>query len=413
MDSKNNANKIAILGSTGSIGKNAIDIVRKNPSRFYVHTLVAKGSDMELIVDQCKEFNPQFFFISNKEIIEKVYDKLEDYNNNFGGIIKTSIMPLDAIESTLLNEKFDITVAAMSGFAGVIPTVYMSERSKKLAIANKEVIVCGWPILKNAADKNRCSIIPVDSEHNALFQLLLMSDFYSDTESVNNKKNIDQLVITASGGPFLNYKGSLENVTLDMALNHPKWKMGKKNSIDSATMANKGLEIIEACFLFDMPEEKVEAVIHPQAIMHGAILWKDGSSFAFLSEPDMRIHIANAILNDFNINNGAERLNFTKVGKLDFIDINYDKFPIIGTARSAIKEGFIGTLVFSVANEIAVNLFLEQKIKFTQISLIVQKAVENCIKEIKNQNLNSIEKLIEINENVTYITNKICETISV
>ncbi|MBL0725991.1 MAG: 1-deoxy-D-xylulose-5-phosphate reductoisomerase [Alphaproteobacteria bacterium] len=378
---------IAVLGSTGSIGRNTVKVITKNRQNFKVIILAANGSNVNLIIEQIQLLEPKYFFIKKTEIINDIKNKIIGSS--------TKILDFHTLNNIAEQEHINVTVSAISGFDGIAATIQMCKCSKKIAIANKEAIVCAWSIIKKTTTKHKCIVVPIDSEHNSLYQII------SATEKI--KPKIEDVLITASGGPFLKHN-NMDNVTKEMALKHPKWNMGVENTINSATLINKGLEIIEASLLFNLPEHKIKTLIHPEAMVHAAVSWEDGSAMTFLSFPDMQLHIANAIMASKPLNTALKPFNFAEMKNLHFYDVDNHKFPSINLAREVINLGNIAMVAFNSANETAIKGFLNEKIKFIDIYKLVERAVLyfSAKSEIK---INSIENLTELHKEVIKFVN--------
>ncbi|EDP74005.1 1-deoxy-D-xylulose 5-phosphate reductoisomerase, partial [Hydrogenivirga sp. 128-5-R1-1] len=350
--------------STGSVGRQTLDIIRKFKNEFSIKLLAASKVSDEL-KKQIDEFKPDYVYVEN-------------LNGNLS-LKNTQILTgKDGIEfySSL---DIDLFINAISGINGIYPTYCILKNNKKLATANKEAIICLGEILKD----KYCQILPIDSEHSAIFQLLEKA----------NKKSIDKIIITSSGGPFFKYsKEQLKNVSVEEALKHPKWKMGKKITVDSATLMNKGLEIIEAHYLFDIDYDKIQAVIHPQSIIHGIIEFVDGTLFAALSPTDMRYPISYALFYPERKEIGIEKLDLTKIGKFEFYKPDYQKFPLLKLAVEAGKKGGYYPIVLTVADEFLVDKFLKRKISFLDIPYYIEKILDN----VKFKNPKSIDDIFYI-----------------
>lgn len=366
---------IVILGSTGSIGKNALDIVDRNAGKFKVIGLAA-NRNYKLLAEQIKRYNPPYATINDKAGLAFLRDTFADF----------SIEILDdsghksALEVLSSLPQADIILNAVVGAAGLKATATALRAGKKVALANKESMVASGPILRKLADEYNGQIIPIDSEHSAIFQCL----------QAGRKDEVASLILTGSGGPFLNC-ANLEDVTIEEALHHPNWKMGPKITIDSATMMNKGLEIIEAVYLFDMPPEKIKVVIHPQSIVHSMVEFIDGSIVAQMSLPDMRLPIQYALFYPKRVTLDVCQLDFSQNLSLDFQPPDTEKFKSLKLALKAVEEGGISPAVLNAANEIAVNAFLEGKIKFLQIYDVIEKTMA-CIGTAEAVNLEDILK---------------------
>ena len=362
--------KIIILGATGSIGKSVLDIVKKFKDRFDI-VGVSTHQNEKSMRNICAQFEPKNVIFTNRKL-EKTSNK--SYYTGCSNLYFGSESFPD-----FLNIDFDLLVNGISGFDGILPTFLAIEMGKDIAIANKESIVSGGNILIERALQNGSKLIPIDSEHNALSQII----------KNYNPNDIEKIALTASGGPFRKDTfDMLVNRKISDALNHPTWKMGPKNTIDSATLMNKGLEVIEASILFSIPSNKIEVLVHPESIVHGLVYLIDGGILSYMSKPDMRIPIYNAL----NFPNIYEHyLKQTEFTSLNFYELNEEVFPSIRIARSALDKGFIATSFFNAANEIAVDSFLNEKIKFTDIFSIVETVTSLS----NNGNPKSIEEVFE------------------
>ncbi len=338
--------KLAVLGSTGSIGRQVLDIVQAFPDRFIV-TALAGGNNGSLFIDQLSRFKPKFMYFAGK---------LDTPSN-----VKSLSM-----EEIACHPDVDMVVVATSGKAGLNPTLAAIKASKKIALANKEVLVMAGEIVMKEARTRGLQILPIDSEHSAIFQCLT-----GETNHVN------KIMLTASGGPFLNYSESmLADVTVEEALRHPTWKMGRKVTIDSATLMNKGLEAIEASWLFAVPLNKIEVVIHRQSIVHSLVEFADGSIKAQLGMPDMRLAIQYALSYPERLtNHSLPLLDLAKIKSLTFDRMDYSLFPCLTLAIDAGHKGGTYPAALCAADDIAVDLFLERRIAFTQIAEIVEKTL--------------------------------------
>jgi 1-deoxy-D-xylulose-5-phosphate reductoisomerase len=352
---------ISILGSTGSIGTQTLDVIRKFPGNFKVVAL-SGHKNVNLLIEQIREFKPDLVHVSDK-------NNLEDLQN----AIKTSSTKLICGEKDLVkiatHPKADIVLSAIVGFAGLIPTVEAIKAGKDIALANKETLVVAGDMVMDLARKHNVNIIPVDSEHSAIFQCMQGEDF----------DMVRRIILTASGGPFRNLSLSkLQKVTVKDALNHPNWNMGDKITIDSATMMNKGLEVIEAYHLFKIPPFKIEVIVHPESIVHSFVEFKDRSIKAQLGLPDMRVPIQYALTYPNRAKNGFEEFDFTKYPTLNFEQPDSKRFPALDIAFEAIRRGGNTPCIINAANEVAVNAFLNKRINFMQIPSIVEQTMENA-----------------------------------
>ncbi len=349
---------ISILGSTGSIGTQTLEVIEQFPNKFKVVSLAA-ATNIELLQKQVEKHRPKVVSVIDKKHAMELSSKLKTkgVKVTYGEKGHEEVVSLDCI---------DLVVSAMVGASGLKPTITAIKQGKNIAIANKEsLVIAGEILIKEAASKS--TIIPIDSEHSAIFQSL----------HSNHHKHVSRLIITASGGPFRKLsKKDLETVTVEEALKHPTWKMGKKITIDSATLMNKGFEIIEAKWLFNIPLERIDIWIHPQSIVHSMVEYTDGSIVSQLSLPDMKVPIAYALAYPERLNMSIHKIKPADISGLTFEEIQQDKFNAIELAKTACGIGGTMPAVLNAANEIAVTAFLEKKIRFTEIMSIVEKTME-------------------------------------
>ncbi len=351
--------RIAILGSTGSIGVQALQVVKAYPDLFEVQLLTAQNNS-QLLIQQAIEFNVGTAIIGNKDLYQEVFDALDPHGISvYAG--EESI--LDAMSS---DSNIDLVLTSVVGFCGLEPTLAAIRSGKAVAIANKEPLVAAGHLVMRAAAEHRVPVLPVDSEHSAIFQCLQ-----------GEISPIERIYLTASGGPF--YKtplSEMQNVSVEQAINHPRWKMGKKITVDSSTLMNKGFEMIEAGWLFGVDYSKVTVVIHPQSIIHSMVSFADGSIKAQLSTPDMRLPIQYALTYPERTQLDIPRLDFAKLGELTFLEPNLEKFPCLAMAIEAMKTGGNLPCVMNAADEVAVYAFLDGKLNFLDIPKIVEKSME-------------------------------------
>jgi len=346
---------LIILGSTGSIGTQALEVCRRDG---YKVTALAAGSNIELLEKQAREFNPLYVAVFNEEKAKELRIKLADTN------VKV-LSGVDGVCDTAQTEG-DIVLNSIVGIAGLRPTLKAIEAGKTIALANKETLVTGGDIVNKAAKEKNVKILPVDSEHSAIFQSIQGAP----------EKSVKKIILTASGGPFYGKKrADLENVTVKEALNHPNWSMGAKITIDSASLMNKGLEVIEAVHLFGVKASDIEVVVHRQSIVHSGVELSDGAVIAQLGTPDMRLPIQYALTYPQRSNYAFERLSLTDIGTLTFEKPDTDTFRCLPLCIEAINKGGLAPTAVNGANEEAVRLFLEGKIKFLQIAELVEKAL--------------------------------------
>lgn len=349
---------ISLLGSTGSIGRQTIEVAAANPDKLKIRTLVAHHSD-ELLEEQIKAVEPDFAVLTDKEAAARLAARYHG---------KTEILAgEEGLLAAATYEKVDTVLASMVGYAGLRPTMAAIKCGKNIALANKETLVAGGSLVMNAVREHGVSLTPVDSEHSAIFQSL----------RGGGEKEVKRLLITASGGPFRGRKrAELENVTLAQCLNHPNWSMGKKITVDSSTLANKGLEVIEAHWLFAMPYEKIDVVVHPQSIVHSLVEFCDGSVIAQLGEPDMRLPIQYALSWPERYPYSFEQLDLVRAGTLTFETPDLEAFPSLRIAIDCGKAGGTLPCAFNAANEEAVYAFLDDKIRYLDIPYITAKVTE-------------------------------------
>jgi 1-deoxy-D-xylulose-5-phosphate reductoisomerase len=365
--------KITILGSTGSIGLNALSVIEKNPRRFQVEALAA-GSNIKLLYKQIEKFKPKVVAVSTKESAFKLREAL-----NAKSKVKI-FYDEEGLKEIASFPSADIVISAISGSAGLMPTIAAIEAGKDIALANKETMVMAGEIVTKTAIKKGVKIIPVDSEHSAIFQCL---EGY-------NRRNMRRIILTASGGPFLNFsRNELEKVSLSQTLRHPKWKMGKKITIDSASMMNKGLEVIEAKWLFNIDIGDIDVLIHPQSIVHSLVEFIDGAFLAQMGVPDMKIPIAYALTYPERIMNDLPSLNLAKTGNLEFFKPDIKKFPCLRIAYTACLCGGTAPAVLNAADEVAVSAFMEDKIRFIDLPKIIEKILSRH-DSIKDPSLDDI-----------------------
>ena len=374
--------KIVILGSTGSIGCNVLEVIKLHKEKYKVFALTA-NKNVDLLTQQCVDFEPEFVIALNQDANQQLKKNLLALN------IKTVVLDDEKSLDWLASHKDTATViSAIVGAAGLMPTMAAANSGKKILLANKETLVMAGELFVKAVKKSNAILIPIDSEHNAILQVLPQS------KKMNHRSNgIRKILLTASGGPFRTFsKEELKHVTPKEALKHPNWLMGKKITIDSATMMNKGLEIIEACWLFDIPACDIEVVIHPQSIIHSLVEYIDGSTLAQLGNPDMRTPIAYALSHPERIESGVSGLDLIKTKRLDFEAPDLDKFPCLGLAYKALLMGQSAPTILNAANEVAVDAFLVESITFNQIA----ELIEYCMSAMKPQPLDSIEIVLEV-----------------
>jgi 1-deoxy-D-xylulose-5-phosphate reductoisomerase len=365
--------KISVLGSTGSIGTQTLDVVRENPEKFKVIALGA-NNNTNLLLEQIKEFRPRVVAVYNEQ-------KAMELKNMIPNDINIEILSgMDGLKTISSLDDIDVLLTAIVGMIGLIPTMEAIKKGITIALANKETLVTAGQIVMSEAKKHNVSILPVDSEHSAIFQCL----------NGENTKQVEKLILTASGGPFRGKKkNELIGITKNQALKHPNWTMGRKITIDSSTLMNKGLEVIEAKWLFDVKVNEIDVVVHPQSIIHSAVQFVDSSVIAQLGNPDMRLPIQYALSYPDRIISNFERLDFSTLSSLTFEKPDLDTFPCLRLAYDSLNAGGTYTTVLNATNEVLVNEFLEDKIGFYDIPYYIEKALEKH-PIISNPNLDEI-----------------------
>jgi 1-deoxy-D-xylulose-5-phosphate reductoisomerase len=366
---------IAVLGSTGSIGMSTLDLVRRFPERFKVHGLVA-GENLNRLASQVKEFSPRFVAIKNEQDVARLRRLLN------GNRVEVLCGQRGAAAVSTASE-VEVVVAAIVGGAGLMPTLEAVRARKEVALANKEALVMAGEIFVNTAKENGVRLLPVDSEHSAIFQCL----------QGNRRDEVDRLILTASGGPFLRTPlKHLKRVTVAQALRHPNWKMGRKITIDSATMMNKGLEVVEARWEFDMDPRRIDVVIHPQSVVHSMVRYQDGSIIAQLGVPDMRIPIAYALAYPHRLKGGWKPLELTRQAELSFLSVDRRRYPALQLAYDALKEGGSMSAVLNASNEVAVAAFLQRQIGFRDIHRVIDKTMQGHVPK----RAAAVEEILEV-----------------
>ncbi|BBD45168.1 MAG: 1-deoxy-D-xylulose-5-phosphate reductoisomerase [Petrimonas sp.] len=354
--------KIAVLGSTGSIGTQALDVISRYPDRFEAYALVA-NNQVDRLLEQVRRFKPEVVVIANESKYAALKEALSD--------LPVKVWAgAEAIEQVVQNTEIDIVLTAMVGFSGLKPTISALKARKTIALANKETLVIAGELITRLALENRAAILPVDSEHSAIFQCL----------NGEGSNEIEKILLTASGGPFRNFSMSqLQQVTREQALHHPNWNMGAKVTIDSSTLMNKGLEMIEARWLFDVNPSQIEIIVHPQSIIHSMVQFKDRSIMAQLSLPDMRMPIQYAFSYPERIPSDVKPVNFFELSTLTFEKPDTKRFRNLGLAYESIEKGGNMPCIMNAANEIAVELFLQEKIGFLQMSELIEQTLTKTV----------------------------------
>lgn len=375
---------ICILGATGSIGVSTLDVIARHPDRYRVIALTGYNRTEELF-QQCLKHQPLFAVTGNPHSATKLQARVSEAG------IGTKVLHGNAgLGEVATLPEVDYVMAAIVGAAGLLPTLAAAKEGKRILLANKEALVISGPVFMETVRKSGAELLPIDSEHNAIYQCM-PAGYCAGTPP----KAVRKILLTASGGPFLHTPLSeLSRVTPEQAVAHPKWDMGKKISVDSATMMNKGLEVIEASLLFALPPDQVQVVIHPQSVIHSMVDYEDGSVLAELGNPDMRIPIAYGLAWPERIESGVEPLDMFEVQHLDFQAPDLDRFPCLRLAFQAAQMGGTAPAILNAANEVAVAAFLERKIPFTAIANVIEKTLN----EIPLNSAHSLDSVLEANE---------------
>ncbi|QWD46496.1 1-deoxy-D-xylulose-5-phosphate reductoisomerase [Polynucleobacter paneuropaeus] len=375
--------RIAILGSTGSIGTNTLDVIRAHPERFEVVALTA-AKQVERLAEQCVEFKPRVAVVSDAGSAKKLSELL------LAKQVGTQVLyGPDALITAVLESDCDTVMAAIVGAAGLLPTLAAAKAGKRILLANKEALVMSGNLFMDAVRQGGGELLPIDSEHNAIFQCLPVH--YSKSPSQHH--GVEELWLTASGGPFRNTPiAELSKVTPEQACAHPNWVMGRKISVDSATMMNKGLEVIEAYWLFGLPIEKIQVLIHPQSVVHSMVRYCDGSVIAQMGQPDMRTPIAYGLAWPDRITAGVQSLSLTQQAALNFMEPDLQRFPCLSLAFQAGKQGGTAPVILNAANEIAVAAFLDNALRYLQIPEVVERVLNTTPPSTPS----SLEDILEV-----------------
>ena len=370
--------EITILGSTGSIGVNTLDVISRHQDKFNVKALTANTS-LDVFVTQCLQYKPEYAVMADEESASKLEEKLKKKSPD------TSVLAgIDGLVKVAELNTVDYVMAAIVGAAGLLPTLAAAKAGKRVLLANKEALVMSGKLFMNTIAESDAELIPIDSEHNAIFQCIANT-------SNQGSNTIRSIMLTASGGPFLNTPiKELSLKTPEQACKHPKWEMGRKISVDSATMMNKGLEVIEASWLFNIEPDLIDIVIHPQSIIHSLVEHKDGSVLAQLGNPDMRVPISFGLAWPERIETDVQRLDLFDIAQFDFKKPENNRFPCLKLARKAIKQGGTSSAILNAANEVAVNEFLNKKIMFTDIP----KVIESVMNDVTHNNADSLDTIL-------------------
>jgi 1-deoxy-D-xylulose-5-phosphate reductoisomerase len=381
---------VTVLGSTGTIGVNTLDVIRRHPQRYRVAALTAHR-DVDRLYEQCVACKPRFAAIDDARKATELRQRLLG-----AGIGVEVLAGPQGLERVAGMPDTHCLMAAIVGAAGLLPTLAAARAGKRILLANKEALVMAGTLFMRYVRESQAQLLPIDSEHNAVFQCLPQNLQSGGPQSLGAEDalaaaGVESIVLTASGGPFRNMPlAQLRNVTPAQACAHPNWKMGRKISVDSATMMNKGLEVIEACWLFDCSPEQVQVVLHPQSVVHSMVSYADGSVLAQLGNPDMRTPIAHALAWPERISSGARPLNLIEVGRLEFFAVEQERFPCLRLAYEALRAGGTSTAILNAANEVAVQSFLDNRIGFTDIP----RVIEHTLAQLASADADSLEAIL-------------------
>ncbi|OOG27175.1 1-deoxy-D-xylulose-5-phosphate reductoisomerase [Thioalkalivibrio denitrificans] len=371
---------VTILGSTGTIGVNTLDVLARHPERFRVVALTAHGN-VERLAEQCRHFRPDYAVMVSDDGAERLEQRLS------GSGLPTRVLGgAEALVNVVEMEATRYVMAGIVGAAGLLPTLAAARAGKRVMLANKEALVMSGPLFMEAVRVGGAELLPIDSEHNAVFQCM-PPDFSRGLGNVG----VERILLTASGGPFRTLsREEMGAVTPAQACAHPNWVMGRKISVDSATMMNKGLEVIEACWLFNTDADRVDVILHPQSVIHSMVSYSDGSVLAQLGNPDMRTPIAHALGWPERVTSGVDPLDIVAVGQLDFERPDPDRFPCLGLAYEALATGGTATAVLNAANEVAVEAFLDSRLAFTAIAGVI----EHTLAELTSEPVTDLDQVL-------------------
>lgn len=380
--------QVCILGATGSIGQSTLKVLSKHPTQYTVYAVTAQHRIDEL-VQICQTFNPKVVVVPSTKV-DELQQKLKQYHLNHIEIL-TDEAGLVAVAQ---DSNVDIVMAAIVGAAGLLPTLAAVKAGKRVLLANKESLVMSGELMMNAVKQHGALLLPVDSEHNAIFQCL-PPDYLQLNHTQSPQLGVSQLLLTASGGPFLTFSSEqLQHVTPEQACKHPNWSMGRKISVDSATLMNKGLELIEACHLFGLDEQFITVVIHPESIIHSMVQYVDGSTLAQMGNPDMCTPIAHALAYPQRLETDVPALDLFQIAQLNFTSPDVIRFPALTLARQAMQAGGVAPAILNAANEIAVEAFLNHQLSFVEIPHVV----EHTLTLLDHSSTESIEHILEVDQ---------------
>ena len=390
---------ICILGATGSIGVSTLDVVARHRNLYKVVALTA-NNNIDALYEQCLEHHPEVVVVVDEGKAQTFKEKLKESTVSDIKVLSGA----KALEQVATLDNVDSVMAAIVGAAGLLPSLAAAKAGKIVLLANKEALVMSGSIFMQAVAESGAQLLPIDSEHNAIFQCMP-----AGYKAGMQAKEARRILLTASGGPFREMPvDQLVNVTPAQAVAHPNWDMGRKISVDSATMMNKGLEMIEACLLFDMKPDQIQVVIHPQSVIHSMVDYVDGTVLAQMGNPDMRVPIAHSMAWPERFDSGVEPLNIFDVGRMDFQEPNLERFPCLRLAYEAINAGGIMPTVLNAANEIAVEAFLDERVRFTDIPVII----ERCMKKFVVKVADTLEIILDVDQQARVAAKQIIEELN-
>lgn len=374
---------VTILGSTGSIGVSTLDVLARHPERYRVHALTAQNS-VELMLEQCRRFEPDYAVMLDEQAAERLARALDK-----SGLSTQVLGGAMALQQVAAADETDYVVAAIVGAAGLMPTLAAARAGKRILLANKEALVMSGALFMREVEQHGATLLPVDSEHNAIWQCMPVGN---QQRHHFDDSGVRRIILTASGGPFRDWPlADLDQVTPAQAVAHPNWSMGQKISVDSATMMNKGLEVIEAHWLFGLDSARIEVVLHRQSIIHSMVDYDDGSVLAQMGNPDMRTPIANTLAWPERIDSGVAPLDLVATGRLDFERADFERFPCLALAYRALDQGGTSTAILNAANEVAVDAFLQGRIRFTDIS----RTIAHVLDTLPAGSADSLERILD------------------
>lgn len=377
-----------------------LDVIKQHAHQFKVVALTA-NQDVERLFQQCVEFLPRYAVMADAAAAEQLAARLAHFDEI------TVLSGVEGLKHVASLPEVDTVMAAIVGGAGLLPTLAAAQAGKRVLLANKEALVMSGQLFLDAVHQHGSQLLPIDSEHNAIFQCMPASFTQHGVKNLT-AVGVSRILLTASGGPFRNYPlDQLSSVTPEQACNHPKWKMGRKISVDSATMMNKGLEVIEACWLFNTPPERIEVLIHPQSVIHSMVEYVDGSVLAQLGNPDMRTPIAHALAFPERMTSGVARLNLLEIAKLEFDPMDFARFPCLRLAYEAMQAGGTTTAILNAANEIAVEAFLAGKLRFTAIA----ELIEQTLSRLNGRAASTLEIILEDDARARHLAEELLTTL--